>query len=67
MKDKHSTDVGSTNRARGSVKSFTLNVRHALISVECLFSMTLLRECWHVISFWGVDVVFELIDPACSQ
>ena len=40
---------------------------HVLSRFECLISITLLRECWHVISLWGVEVVLELTDPNCSQ
>jgi hypothetical protein len=29
--------------------------------------MAILPECWHVISFWRIDVFLESIDPACYQ
>jgi len=33
-----------------SVCALTLEVSHAPISFECLLSMALLQQCWHVIS-----------------
>jgi hypothetical protein len=41
IENKHSTDVESTNQVPASAMSIHLKVRHAPISVECLFSMTL--------------------------
>jgi hypothetical protein len=71
IENKHSADVDSPPpppRICMSIQAFTLKISRAPMSVDCLFSMTLLPpECWHVISLWGVDVVLELIDPACSQ
>ena len=40
-----STHVESANRVRTSVCAFTLEVSHAPILVECLFSTTLLHGC----------------------
>ena len=41
--NKHSTDVESTICVRVSEWAFNLTVSHAPMSVECMFSMTLLQ------------------------
>jgi len=43
IENKHSTDVESTKVVCASVAAFVLKVSHAPSSVECLFSVTLLR------------------------